>query len=78
MESTYLEHDEHFGSALSHFLFRVLHETHTCRACVRLDSLLEVCMTRKDSARPPYCCRRQAVDSTQNLTSGVRIVEAVK
>jgi hypothetical protein len=32
MESTYLEHDEHLGSALLHFIFRVLQDVHTCCA----------------------------------------------
>jgi hypothetical protein len=43
---TYLTHEEHLGSALSHFLFRTLHEMHTCRACSRLDSLLRSCIKK--------------------------------
>ena len=56
MGSIHLEHDEHLGSALLHFLFRVLHDVHTCLARPWLESLLGDCMMLKDASRPPACC----------------------
>jgi len=41
---TYFVHDPHLGSALSHFLFRVLHDVHTCLICSILGSLPGVCI----------------------------------
>ena len=47
MRLTYFEQEEHFGSALLHFLFLALHEIHTCKACSGLDPLLGVSMIWK-------------------------------